>query len=317
MTEKLLTGTLSLNTTKDLDKKTNNLITKTQSIVDRIKAAPDSAPKKSQGKPGSLGVQNKQVMPSNKKSSTKAENRSKLSQNAKGDEPPPQTNKSVNPPNSTMSGNRVATASSGNSQPTASRNSPKPKRRRSPNLTLLVGSDTLKGISTDRLGNQVRVKTFNGVQTHQLREKLKALNLEPYEKIILHIGECDVSAGADVKTLWSNMHKLLLDLRAKFTVVVSGLLPRKGYDIKAFNSKIKQLCQEYDVEFVNHHDSFVMASGEVPRSLFNGDKISLRPAGTATLVCNLDLKSRILRKHDTNGKSSNKPGECPSNPLYV
>ena len=99
-------------------------------------------------------------------------------------------------------------------------------------------------VSTDRLGNQIRVKTFNGVQTHQLREKLKAMNLEPYEKIILRIGECDVSAGADEKTLLSNMHKLLLDLRAKFTVVVSGLLPRKCYDIKAFNSKIKHLCQE-------------------------------------------------------------------------
>ena len=117
----------------DLDKKTNNIITKTQSIVDRIMAVPDSSPKKSQGKPGSLGVQSKQVMPSNKKSSTKPENRSKLSQNAKGDKPPPQTNKSVNSPNSTMSGKRVATAPSGNSQPTASRNSPKPKRRRGPN----------------------------------------------------------------------------------------------------------------------------------------------------------------------------------------
>ena len=124
--------------------------------MDRIKAAPDSAPKNFQGKPGSLRVQNKQVMPSNKKSSNKAENRSKLSKNAKGDKPPPQTNKSVNPPNSTMSGNRVATASSGNSQPTASRNLPKPKRRRSPNLILLVRSDTLKCITTDRLGNQVR-----------------------------------------------------------------------------------------------------------------------------------------------------------------
>ena len=143
------------------------------------------------------------------------------------------------------------------------------------------------------------------------------MNLEPNEKIILHVGEYDVIAGTDVKTLWSNMHKLLLDLRAKFTVVVSGLLPRKGYDIKAFNSKIKQLCQEYEIEFFDHHDSFVMASGEVPRSLFYGDKISLRPAGTVTLVCNLDLKCRFLRKHDTNGTSSNKPGECPSDPLYV
>ena len=32
-----------------LDKKTNTLTTKTQSIVDRIKAAPDSAPKQTQG----------------------------------------------------------------------------------------------------------------------------------------------------------------------------------------------------------------------------------------------------------------------------
>ena len=98
---------------------------------------------------------------------------------------------------------------------------------------------------------------------------------------------------------------------------MSGLLPRKGYDIKAFNFKIKKLCQEHDVEFVDHHDSFVMGSGEVPRSLFYGDKISIRPAGTATLVCNLESKCRILRKYDTNGNSSNKPGECPSNPLYV
>ena len=67
-----------------------------------------------------------------------------------------------------------------------------------------------------------------------LREKLKTMNLEPYGKIILHIGECNVSSGVDVDTLWSNMHKLLVDLRPNFTVVVSGLLPRKACDGKAF-----------------------------------------------------------------------------------
>ena len=64
------------------------------------------------------------------------------------------------------------------------------------------------------------------------------------------------------------MHERLLDLRPKFTVAVSGMLPRKGFNIKAFNSEIKKLCREYDVEYIDHHDSFVMASGEVPRSLF-------------------------------------------------
>ena len=54
---------------------------------------------------------------------------------------------------------------------------------------------------------------------------------------------------------------------------------------------------------------------EVPRSLFYGDKISLPPAGTATLVYNLDSKCRILWKHVIDGKSFNKPGESASNSL--
>ena len=38
------------------------------------------------------------------------------------------------------------------------------------------------------------------------------MNLEPYEKIILHIGESDVTSGADVATVMSNMHALPFDL---------------------------------------------------------------------------------------------------------
>ena len=192
----------------------------------------------------------------------------------------------------------------------------KQKKRVAP-LTLIVGSDALKGISTKRLSNRVRVKTFDRAQIQQLREKLNAMNLEPYEKIVLHIGECDVSAGSDVETVSSNMHELLLDLRAKFTVAVSGMLPMKGFNIKAFNSEIKKLCGEYDVEYIDHHDSFAMASGEVPRSLFYGKNQSLRPAGTATLVSNLDSKCSILRKHDADMTSPHKAGEIPSNPLYI
>ena len=76
------------------------------------------------------------------------------------------------------------------------------------------------------------MKTFNGVQTLQLRENLKAMNLDPYEKNILHVGECEIISGVDVETLGPNMHRLLLDRLPKFTVVVSGLLPKKGCDIK-------------------------------------------------------------------------------------
>ena len=166
--------------------------------------------------------------------------------------------KSNRPP----SENRTGSAHLGNSRPesaeTATQNLPNgslpnTKRRTSSNLTLLTWSDILKNIDTKRLGNQVRVKTL------ELRDKLKTMNLEPYEKIILHIAECDVTSGANIATVTSNIHALVLDLRAKFTVLMSCLLPRKVYDIKTFNSEIKQLCQEYDVEFIDHYESFVMA----------------------------------------------------------
>ena len=307
------------------DKKINTLMTKTQSIIDRIQTVPDSAPSNHSGKPVPPSNSNsisksKETLPLNNrarnvprknKSPTQSENQGKLSQNNKGNNPSKQTNQRDEVPKNTY--HRDATVRKGNLRPQTSH---KQKKRVAP-LTLIVGSDALKGISTKRLSNRVRVKTFDGAQIQQLREKLNAMNLEPYEKIVLHIGECDVSAGSDVETVSSNMHELLLDLRAKFTVAVSGMLPMKGFNIKAFNSEIKKLCGEYDVEYIDHHDSFVMASGEVPRSLFYGKNQSLRPAGTATLVSNLDSKCSILRKHDADMTSPHKAGESPSNPLYI
>ena len=93
---------------------------------------------------------------------------------------------------------RDATVCKGNLRPQTSH---KQKKRVAP-LTLIEGSDALKGISLKRLSNRVRVKTFDRARIQQLREKLNAMNLEPYEKIVLHIGECDISAGSDVETVF-------------------------------------------------------------------------------------------------------------------
>ena len=55
-----------------------------------------------------------------------------------------QTKKENSATNSTSPGNRAETAFLGKSRPKPSRSMPKQKYRRSPNLTLLIGSDTLK-----------------------------------------------------------------------------------------------------------------------------------------------------------------------------
>ena len=188
--------------------------------------------------------------------------------------------------------------------------------------TKITGSCALKDINTGCLGNKVRVKSFNSIKASQLREKLKNMNLEPYEKIILHIGDSDVSGGSDVATVRSSIHNLIIDLKPKCAVVVSGLHPRAGHEIKPFNLAIKQLCNDYDVEFIDHHDSFLMASGEIPKSLFCADNVNLRPLGAASLVSNIDSVCKILRKHDRKGTSlrpcwQSNAGDRVSNPICI
>ena len=199
---------------------------------------------------------------------------------------------------------------------------PKVKPNKTSGLTLITGSCSLKDVSIGRLDNKVEVKSFNSIKASQLREKLKNMDLEPYEKIILHIGDSDVSGGSDVATVKSSIHNLILDLKPRCDVVVSGLLTRAGHDLKPFNLAIKQHCNDYDVEFIDHHDSFLMASGEIPKSLFCSDKVNLRPLGTASLVSNIDSVFKILRKHDKK-ETSLRPrwqpnaGDRVSNPIWI
>ena len=121
---------------------------------------------------------------------------------------------------------------------------PTVKPNKTSGQTLITGSCALKDINTCHLGNKVRVRSFNSIKGSQFIEKLKNMNLEPYDKIILHIGDSDVSDGSDVATVRSSLLNLILDLKPKCDVVVSGLLPRAGHDMKPFNLAIKQLCND-------------------------------------------------------------------------
>ena len=161
------------------DKRINTLMTKTQSIIDRIQTVPDSATSNHSGKPVPPSNSNSisklketfplsnraRNVPRKNKSPTQSENQGKLSQNNKSNNSSKQTNQRDDVPKSTLY--RDATVRKGNLRPQTS-HSCKQKKRVAP-LTLIVGSDALKGISTKRLSNRVRVKTFDGAQIQQLR----------------------------------------------------------------------------------------------------------------------------------------------------
>ena len=55
-----------------------------------------------------------------------------------------------------------------------------------------------------------------------------------------------------------------------------------------------------EVEFIDRHDSFVLASGKLPLEFFFRDRINLRFPGTRALVHNINEQCIILPKRGVN-----------------
>ena len=112
----------------------------------------------------------------------------------------------------------------------------------------------------------------------------------------MHIGGNNADNGADVDTFSENYISLLNTLSAKNRrIIVSGLLPRQSVDLKPYNEILKNICDENDIEFIDNYDSFLLASGEMPHSFFQNDKLHLNISGTRRLLSNINKVVNIVR----------------------
>ncbi|MEW8152905.1 MAG: hypothetical protein AB2810_22440, partial [Candidatus Thiodiazotropha endolucinida] len=89
---------------------------------------------------------------------------------------------------------------------------------------------------------------------------------------------------------------LLECMKQKNCKTVSGLLPRGGTNMKPFNEILKELCKQSNAIYIDNHDSFIMASGELPFDLYHADKVNLKFSGIRTLVHNIHDNCAILPK---------------------
>ena len=62
-------------------------------------------------------------------------------------------------------------------------------------------------------------------------------------------------------------------------VVVIGFLPRKTVDLNPFNDRLKTLCEAYEVGYIDNFKSFRLASGKIPDSYYQSDKVHLNNFG--------------------------------------
>ena len=59
--------------------------------------------------------------------------------------------------------------------------------------------------------------------------------------------------------------------------------------MKHYNAIRKEICQTNKVGFIDNHDSFVLASGELPYDFYHADNVNLRFPGIRKLVQNIKL----------------------------
>ena len=155
--------------------------------------------------------------------------------------------------------------------------------------TLLVGSSILKGVKVSELKSNVAVRSFPGATIETLRRKLLEFNIDRCKTIIIHVGGNDADCGSDLDTFSDDYFSLLNSLSSSGRrLIVSGLLPRETVNLEPYNQKLKSLCEDYDIEFVDHYQGFLLGTGEMLDSCFQRDMIHVTSAGTKKLLNNIN-----------------------------
>ncbi|MCG8048029.1 MAG: SGNH/GDSL hydrolase family protein, partial [Candidatus Thiodiazotropha endolucinida] len=162
--------------------------------------------------------------------------------------------------------------------------------------TLLVGSSMLKGIKTNELNPNTTVRSFPGATVETLRDRLKDYNIDKCKTVILHVGGNDASNNVDVDSFSEAFIELLHNLASKDRrLIVSGLIPRKDVDLEPYNEKLRTICEDNDIDFIDHYNGFLLATGEMPETHFYKDKIHLNSFGTRKFLSNVDKVCKIAK----------------------
>ena len=64
--------------------------------------------------------------------------------------------------------------------------------------------------------------------------------------------------------------------------------------MRPYNIILKELSTQYEASVIHSHDSFILASGDLPFEYFQDDKVKLKFPGTRLLIQNINKSCVIL-----------------------
>ncbi|CAC5395801.1 unnamed protein product [Mytilus coruscus] len=167
--------------------------------------------------------------------------------------------------------------------------------------TLIIGSSILKGIQPRGLQN-TEVCTNRGANIDRLKDVIKKKDMSKYRTIIIHIGGNDFDNGDNLQSIRDNYEALLYLLNIKChphcKFVVSGILPRKGFNMHNPNEMLKDLCEQFNIQFIDHTNMFYDKNYRLSYSLFHHDGIHLSKIGTSAFLRSVNMHVSILGHTD-------------------
>ncbi|CAG2235934.1 unnamed protein product [Mytilus edulis] len=127
------------------------------------------------------------------------------------------------------------------------------------------------------------VCTNRGANIDKLIDVLQKKDMSTYRTIIIHIGGNDLDNGDNLQSIRDNYEALLYLLNIKChphcTFVVSGILPRKGLNMHNPNEMLKDLCEQFNIQFIDHTNMFYDKNYNLSYSFFHHDGIHLSKKG--------------------------------------
>ena len=164
---------------------------------------------------------------------------------------------------------------------------------------LVAGSSILKGIHNNGLKANATVRSFPDATVESLTEKLENMNIDNCKTVILHVVGNDADAEIDLDTFSEDYTTLLSNLTLDDRkIIVSGLLLRESVDLEPYNDRLRSLCSDNDIVFIDHFGGFLLASGELPSTYFMKDKTHPNASGTRKLLQSIDKHCKITRSSE-------------------
>ena len=279
----------------DIERKTGTIISKSQSIYDKVKYTSDLVTKINEGNIAQPSHINRNDKKQDQNSNAEAHPSEKQNQhkNVPKNKQDNQTRQSE--PSTEPNSDTVITISDDDESDQSSKSQKNSAKQQTRNLTLITGSCIMKHVETRFLADNVRIKTFAQAKIETLKENITKMDLSRYEKIVLHIGGHDVDAKVgptEFKHKYQSLLNSLADKNCK--ILISGLLPRRGTNMKPYNSILNDLSSQFKAQFIDNHDSFIMASGKLPFEYYQADRVNLKFPGTRLLVQNINDKCKII-----------------------